>query len=64
MEKLICVKDTPLKGMGIFALRDIRKDEEITFDYSMIMADLNDTIRQRSCYWLFRLNQRHEVFLF
>jgi SET domain-containing protein len=30
MEKLICVKETPLKGKGIFALRDIRKDEIIS----------------------------------
>ncbi len=30
MEKLICVKDTPLKGLGIFALRDIRKSEIIS----------------------------------
>jgi SET domain-containing protein len=30
MEKLIYVKETPLKGLGIFALRDIRKDEIIS----------------------------------
>jgi len=30
MEKLICVKETPLKGKGIFALRDIRKSEIIS----------------------------------
>lgn len=30
MEKLICVKETPLKGKGIFALRDIRKGEIIS----------------------------------
>ncbi|MEI7492586.1 MAG: SET domain-containing protein-lysine N-methyltransferase [Bacteroidota bacterium] len=30
MEKLICVKETPLKGRGIFAVRDIRKGEIIT----------------------------------
>lgn len=30
MEKLIYVKETPLKGMGIFALRDIRKGEIIS----------------------------------
>ena len=27
MEKLICVKETSLKGRGIFAVRDIRKGE-------------------------------------
>ncbi len=30
MEKLICVKETPLKGKGIFAIRDIRKGETIS----------------------------------
>ncbi|MEI7983143.1 MAG: SET domain-containing protein-lysine N-methyltransferase [Bacteroidota bacterium] len=30
MEKLICVKETHLKGRGIFAIRDIRKDEIIS----------------------------------
>ncbi len=30
MEKLICVKETSLKGRGIFAVRDIRKGEIIT----------------------------------
>ncbi len=30
MEKLICVKETPLKGKGIFAVRDIRKGEIIS----------------------------------
>lgn len=30
MEKLICVKVTPLKGRGIFAVRDIRKSEIIS----------------------------------
>lgn len=39
MEKLICVKDTPLKGRGVFAVRDIQKDEEVTFNYSIIIND-------------------------
>lgn len=30
MEKLIYVKETPMKGKGVFALRDIRKDEIIS----------------------------------
>lgn len=30
MEKLICVKETPLKGRGIFTVRDIRKGEIIS----------------------------------
>jgi SET domain-containing protein len=30
MEKLICVRETPLKGRGIFALRDICKGEIIS----------------------------------
>lgn len=30
MDKLIYVKETPLRGMGIFALRDIRKGEIIS----------------------------------
>ena len=39
MEEWIYVKETLNRGLGIFATRDIKKDEEITFDYSMIVAD-------------------------
>lgn len=38
MEKPICIRRHSDKGLGIFNACEIRKDEEIPFGYSMIMA--------------------------